>query len=215
MARLKPIYFFIFVLGSLFVMHSCTSPENESTSDLQDQLADKYRSNLNHFSHYQGNPRTIEPNGEIRIVPSGDWTSGFYPGALWYLYETTKDTVFLNAAKNRTAVVAPEQFNNTTHDMGFKVYCSFGNAYRLTGNKEYKKVLLKSAETLITRYNKNVGCIRSWDHHAHLWEYPVIVDNMMNLELLFWAFRETKDSLYYNIANQHALTTLKNHFRDE
>lgn len=196
-----------------FLLVSCS--KNNSSSDLTNRLAQKYLSSLFSFQHNSGNPRTIEPNGKIRIVPSTDWTSGFYPGSLWYMYELTNDVVFKDAAMNRTHVVEPEKFNGTTHDMGFKVFCSFGNAYRLTGKEEYKQVILESAKTLITRYNPNVGCIRSWDHHAQQWEYPVIIDNMMNLELLYWAFRETRDSVYYNIATTHALTTLKNHFRDD
>lgn len=87
--------------------------------------------------------------------------------------------------------------------------------YRLTGNPTYKDILIESARTLITRYKPNVGCLRSWDHHADQWECPVIIDNMLNLELLFWASRETNDSTFYNIAVNHARTTMKNHFRDD
>jgi len=105
--------------------------------------------------------------------------------------------------------------NSGTHDMGFKVYCSFGNGYRLTQDENYKKILLESAYTLISRYKPNAKIIRSWDHNANKWQCPVIIDNMMNLELLFWAFSESKDSTFYNIAVNHAYTTLKNHFRED
>lgn len=105
--------------------------------------------------------------------------------------------------------------NSGTHDMGFKMYCSFGNGYRLTQNTAYKNILLESATTLITRYKPTIGCIRSWDHSRDKWQCPVIIDNMMNLELLYWAFKETGDSVYYDIATNHARTTIKNHFRDD
>ena len=99
--------------------------------------------------------------------------------------------------------------------MGFKVYCSFGNGYRLTGDAAYKDVLLQAAYTLTTRYKEGAGIIRSWDHSRDKWDCPVIIDNMMNLELLFWAFRTSGDSLFYNVAVNHARTTMKNHFRDD
>lgn len=99
--------------------------------------------------------------------------------------------------------------------MGFKVYCSFGNGYRLTQDERYKEILLHSARTLATRYIPQAGIIRSWDHSKEYWDCPVIIDNMMNLELLFWATKESQDSTYYNIAVNHARTTMKNHFRPD
>ena len=105
--------------------------------------------------------------------------------------------------------------NGSTHDMGFKVYCSFGNGYRLTQDEHYKEVLLQSAHTLATRFKPAAGIIRSWDHSAAKWVCPVIIDNMMNLELLFWATKESKDSTFYRIAVDHARTTMKHHFRPD
>ena len=161
------------------------------------------------------NPRNTEPDGSLRLVPSKDWTSGFFPGELWYVYEYTHDPFWKEKAEKHTEMLEREKKNGTTHDMGFKMYCSYGNGYRLTGNPTYKDILIESARTLITRYKLNVGCLRSWDHHADQWECPVIIDNMLNLELLFWASRETNDSTFYNIAVNHARTTMKNHFRDD
>jgi uncharacterized protein YyaL (SSP411 family) len=97
--------------------------------------------------------------------------------------------------------------------MGFKIYCSYGTGYGITKDAAYKEVIIQSAKTLSTRFNSTVGCIRSWDHHKEQWGYPVIIDNMMNLELLFAATRLTGDSSYYKIAVSHANTTMKNHFR--
>jgi rhamnogalacturonyl hydrolase YesR len=159
-------------------------------------------------------PRAIE-NGALIMVPSSDWTSGFFAGELWQMYQITKDTFWRKEAMKYTAFLEREKFNAKTHDMGFKVFCSFGRGYEVTKNPHYREVLLQSAETLISRYNPKVGCIRSWDHNSDKWDFPVIIDNMMNLELLFWAAKETCDSTYKEIAVSHALKTLQNHFRED
>ncbi len=161
------------------------------------------------------NPRTIETDGSLQLVVSRDWTSGFSPGELWYMYEYTQDPFWKEKAQQQTALIEREKYNGGTHDMGFKMYCSFGNGYRLTGDASYRDDLIQSAYTLITRYNETVGSIRSWDHNSDKWQFPVIIDNMMNLELLFWAARETGDRRFYEIAVQHARTTLANHFRED
>ncbi len=170
---------------------------------------------LERLGDSQNNPRSTNNDGTLQLVPSKDWTSGFFPGCLWLIYEYTGEEKWKIAAQKFTRNLEQEKLNGTTHDMGFKMFCSFGNGYRLTGDREYKEILLESAKMLITRFNPKVGCIRSWDHHAHLWQYPVIIDNMMNLELLFWAAKESGDLIFYNIARHHAETTLKNHFRSD
>ena len=157
-------------------------------------------------------PRTIE-NGKLKLVAARDWTSGFFPGQLWFLYQYSGKKEWLNEAKAYTANIEKEQFNGGTHDMGFKVYCSFGTGYRITKDPAYKAVIIQSAKTLSTRFNPIIGCIRSWDHHKEVWGFPVIIDNMMNLELLFEATKLTGDSSFYKIAVSHANTTMKNHFR--
>ena len=159
-------------------------------------------------------PRTVE-DGKLKGTPSKSWTSGFYPGLLWQLYGHSKNEKLKEAAMKWSAVIEKEKVDGGTHDLGFKIYCPFGNAYKITNEKKYKDIFLTAAKTLCTRFNPNVGAIRSWDHHEHLWKYPVIIDNMMNLEMLFEATSLTGDSSYYNIANQHANTTLQNHFRED
>jgi rhamnogalacturonyl hydrolase YesR len=159
-------------------------------------------------------PRTIE-NGKLKLVASRDWTSGFFPGVLWFLYEYSGKQEWLTQAKAFTANIEREKTNAGTHDMGFKVYCSFGTGYRLTKDAAYKDIIIQSAKTLSTRFNPKVGCLRSWDHHKEVWGFPVIIDNMMNLELLFEATKFTGDSSFYKIAVSHANTTLKNHFRPD
>lgn len=157
-------------------------------------------------------PRTMD-KGELRLVASRDWTSGFFPGVLWFLYEYSGKQEWKDNAEVYTGNIEQEKFNGGTHDMGFKIYCSFGTGYRLAKNPQYKDVIIQSAKTLSARFNPVVGAIRSWDQNRDKWGYPVIIDNMMNLELLFAATRMTGDSSFYKIAVSHANTTMKNHFR--
>jgi rhamnogalacturonyl hydrolase YesR len=144
---------------------------------------------------------------------SGWWCSGFYPGTLLYLYEQTKDQSLLSEAERILKVLEKEKNNTSTHDLGFMMFCSFGNADRIASKPEYKDILLTSAKSLSTRFNPKVGCIKSWDSNPS--DFLVIIDNMMNLELLFWATRVTGDSSFYKIATTHANTTIKNHFRPD
>lgn len=156
-------------------------------------------------------PRT-QANDSLKLVHSGDWTSGFFPGMMWFLYEGTQKDEWLNAAREFTALMSREPYNGDSHDVGFKVYNSYGNGYRLTGDTAYRRLIIQAAQTLSTRFNPKTGCIKSWDFH---WPYPVIIDNMMNLELLFAATRFSGDSSFYRIAVTHANTTMKNHFRPD
>ena len=210
MANLKYILLFLCIVG-------CNMKQNEK-SEMIDSLAAQLNYALDLSATLRDNnhvsPRTIE-NGELKLVQSRDWTSGFFPGNLWMMYELTNDENWKNKALEYTLPLKKEQWNGGTHDMGFKMFSSFGKAYKNTGNEEYKKVLIQSAKTLATRFNPNVGCIRSWDHNADKWDFPVIIDNMMNLELLMWVSKETGDSTLSNIAITHARTTMKNHFRDD
>ena len=159
-------------------------------------------------------PRTLNASGDLVMINSKDWVSGFFPGELWYLYEYTKNQKWADAAKQYTTYIEPEQFDKGTHDVGFKVYCSVGNGYRLTHDAHYKEVIIQAAKTLSTRFDPKVGCIKSWDNRKE-WKYPVIIDNMMNLELMFAATRLSGDSSFYKIAVAHANTTMKNHFRPD
>lgn len=157
-------------------------------------------------------PKTFE-NGELKTSGSGWWCSGFYPGTLLYLYQQTGDEEMLQEAERIMGVLEKEQYNKTTHDLGFMMYCSFGNAKEIAPKPEYKEILVNSAKSLSSRFDPEVGCIRSWDSREE--DFIVIIDNMMNLELLFWATQETGDSSYYDIAITHANTTIANHFRPD
>lgn len=146
------------------------------------------------------------------------WCSGFYPGTVLYLYEYTKDPELLAEAKVKLNYLEKEKYNKTTHDLGFMLFCSFGNALRLTGDSTaYKDILITGAESLSTRYKDATKTIRSWDGGKNWdgkpWSYPVIIDNMMNLEFLMQSYKMSGNTKFYDIAVTHANTTLKNHFR--
>lgn len=162
----------------------------------------------------QVSPRTLE-KGQFKMVGSRDWTSGFFPAQLWYYYQYTKDKKWLALAKKYTEDIKKEQFTTTTHDLGFMVYCPFGNGFKLTKDTAYRAVIVQAAKSLSTRFNAKAGVIKSWDHNTTKWKYPVIIDNMMNLELLFEATKFTKDSTFYKIAISHANQTMKHHFRPD
>ncbi len=160
-------------------------------------------------------PKTYFPTtGKYEFSNSGWWCSGFYPATLLYLYEQTKDTSLYNEAMRIMKVLENEKNNTTTHDLGFMMYCPFGNANRIVPKPEYKDIIITSARSLSTRFNPTTGCIKSWDSQNPT-DYLVIIDNMMNLELLFEATRMSGDSSFYKTAVIHANTTIKNHFRDD
>ncbi len=159
-------------------------------------------------------PKTYHPTTDkFEISNSSWWCSGFYSGTLLNLYQQTKDAELLNQANENLKGLEKEQYNKGTHDLGFMMYCSFGTANHLEPKPEYKEILINSAKSLSTRFNPTVGCIRSWNSKAN--DFLVIIDNMMNLELLFYATKATGDSSFYKIAVTHANTTMKNHFRPD
>lgn len=160
-------------------------------------------------------PRNYSPN-ENKFTTSKTtwWTSGFFPGSLWYIYEYTKDSAIKAEAENRLGIIEHVKNYTGDHDLGFMIYCSFGNAYRITGKPNYKETVLIAAETLIKRYRPSIRSIQSWDSSANF-RCPVIVDNMMNLELLCWTSDQTREPKYKAIAIDHTNTTLKNHYRPD
>lgn len=167
---------------------------------------------------YENQPGRLPKSFEKGKDTSSDsrwWCSGFFPGSLWYLYENNKNEELLRYAKLYTDRVEREKYTTDNHDVGFMLYCSFGNGLRITGEERYKEVLLTGAKSLATRFDPNVGLIRSWDHSKEVWQYPVIIDNLMNLELLLWAANNSKDNNFKTIALSHADKSMKHHFRPD
>lgn len=154
-----------------------------------------------------------EKLGLRRLCGIYDWTSGFFPGSLWYAYELTGDEELKAQAIKYTNLLNPVRKFKDTHDLGFMINCSYGNALRLSPNDSIKAVIVETADNLCARFRPEIGCIRSWDFGY--WNFPVIIDNMMNLDLLFSATKLTGDSTYYNIAVTHARTTMQHHFRPD
>lgn len=160
-------------------------------------------------------PRSINPDGSLALVHPHDWTSGFFPGELWMMYDFTRDPYWRHQAVSFTWPVEESKWHGGTHDLGFMIGDSFGKAWKLTGERSYFDVVLQAANTLCTRFNPTVGAIRSWDHNPQEWKFPVIIDNMMNLEMLFEMTEATGDPKYRDIAVSHADVTMKNHFRPD
>jgi unsaturated chondroitin disaccharide hydrolase len=190
-------------------------PSDELLARLPDvfRLAtSQYQSLLNQIKSSVDQPRSFS-NGALKLVGPKDWTSGFFAGSLWLLYEYTEQPNWRAAARDYTYRVESIKYFRGDHDVGFILNCSFGNGYRLTQERHFRKVLIHGARSLATRFNPQVGMIRSWDFGA--WQYPVIVDNLMNLELLTWAARASGETRLRDIALLHADNTLKHHFRDD
>lgn len=158
-------------------------------------------------------PRTFE-NGKLVTCRFNNWVSGFFPGVLWMLHEESGDEQLRRYAELYTARVEPAKKLTNTHDLGFMLYCSFGHGYRITGNEHYQDVIIEGTRSLLTRWRPKLGVMRSWDFNKN-WQFPVIIDNMMNLEMLCYMTRMTGDTSYKQIACTHANTTMENHFRKD
>ena len=156
---------------------------------------------------------TADQLGKRRLCNVYDWTSGFFPGSLWYAYELTGNDTLKTQAIQYTNLLNPVRYYKGTHDLGFMVNCSYGNAERLSPNDTIAAVMRETADNLCGRFNDSIGAIRSWDFGT--WNFPVIIDNMMNLDLLFNVAKATGDNKYKDIAIKHAMTTMNNHFRPD
>lgn len=177
--------------------------------------ADKAVADRQNMARGSVTPRTINPDGSLKLVGPNDWCSGFFPGSLWLMYDYTKDDYWRQEAVTYTWKIERAKRHRGTHGLGFIFNCSFGKAYELTGEQSYRDVMVTAAQSLSSRFNPIVGCIRSWDFNRDRWAYPVIIDNMMNLELLFKVTQLTGDSTYWKQAVSHARTTMRNHFRKD
>jgi rhamnogalacturonyl hydrolase YesR len=221
----KTVHFFIALFAVFLIAQSFKFKTIDKTSDFITE-------NINFAARQYGlqteiieksgevlNPKSII-DGKMKYIRPQEWTSGFFPGSMWYLYELTGDEKWKNLGTKYTEAI--EEVKNLTshHDVGFMIGCSFGNALRLTGNERYKDVIVQAAKSLSTRFRPVAGIIQSWNitggwQAERGWECPVIIDNMMNLELLFDATKYSGDSTFYQIAITHADKTIEHHFRDD
>jgi hypothetical protein len=212
-----------FVGVASLLLSSCHS-SRISSSDIKEDVhyalaQHTLETNLIEKTGHFINPRTIV-DGKTQYVPFDDWTSGFFPGSLWYDYGLTKDNKWYNLAKKYTEELDSVKYLKWHHDIGFIVRASYINGYTIGNIKEYKSVIMEAAKSLSTRFRPHAGIIQSWNvdqgwQSRRGWKCPVIIDNMMNLELLFAATALSGDSTYYHIAVSHADVTMKNHFRKD
>lgn len=213
----------LYIIFTLFCLVCCKNNFQQKAEkvdvnkslDYCEQQVDK---SLKEITSFDSIPRRIHPgHKQWNYVSLTDWTSGFWPGILWYVYENDGKSEKLEKAEKFTQTLAPIlQTGKWDHDLGFMYYCSFGNAYRLTGKPEYKEMLLRAADSLVTLFNPKVGTMLSWPGMIKPmnWPHNTIADNMMNLELLFWAAKNGRPD-YYNIAVSHATVTMKNQVRSD
>jgi len=206
---------FILYLSLLLIISAVSCQKPNDTDWLKTAInrsSDQLLAAADAFKDSLKNPRTFE-DGKVELVKARDWTSGFFSGSLWLTYELTKNEKLKTEAQKYTLLLDSAQYYKHTHDLGFVLYCSYGNGYRLTNDSSYKNVMLNGSKSLMSRYNPNIGLIRSWDFNRANWQYPVIIDNMMNLEFLFWASGMSADSTMRAACISHADKTLANHYR--
>ena len=156
-------------------------------------------------------PRSWD-NGVYKLLPK-DWTCGFFPGVYWLYYQLTGDKAIEKEALRFTARLSDIPAIKTTHDLGFMVFCSYGKQYEVEKDSVSAAAIVEASNSLISRFDPSIGLIRSWNFGK--WNYPVIIDNMMNLEMLFWASEYTGNPQYRDIAIKHADKTMENHFRED
>ena len=208
----------------LLVLIGCTGQGDKATKDI---ITDNVENAVAQYTLMTDiieesgkilNPRTVLEDGSIWYVPIDDWCSGFFPGSMWYLHELTGDEKWKNLAIKYTEDLDSVKHLKWHHDVGFMIGSSYLNGLRISDKQEYKDVIVTAAQSLATRYRPTAKVIQSWDikgwQAERGWECPVIIDNMMNLELMFEAFKFSGDSTLYQIAVDHANTTLANHFRE-
>ena len=206
----------------------CLSAQGAPIDELKSKLPEIFRKSV---AHYKQLDKAATPlvegkkgekryphrynakKGELVMHPVRAWTAGHFPGSLWYLYEATGDELIKESAMFWTEILAPNSKVTTNHDVGFIMYCSYGNARRLLKTDRFDSLLAETAESLSVRFNESIGVIRSWGKVNDQKDFLVIPDNMMNLELLEVVSKITSNPKYAKIARSHADVTMKHHFR--
>ncbi len=227
---MKPINTLACLIAFLALVGSCASQDRGVEVNADSQLDYCHSHVLSTLAElrdagkgkidYNMMPRNVAPDAhlwECRPTCAEEWCSGFWPGVLWYDYEATGDTVVLTEADKFTRslkkIVDAPIFD---HDLGFLIHCSYGNGYRITGRDDYKQVILAAADSLATLFNPVAGTILSWPRNVEmLGGHNTIMDNMINLEMLFWAANNGGNPYLHDIAVKHAETTMEHHFRPD
>ena len=207
---------FLPILGllSLFVLGACSAERDPKIASLKHALEVADSQLLDAAAELDTTncfPRSLMP--KFRAVDAKDWTSGFFPGSLWQCYRFTGDEKLLAEARKYTDRLEGIQYYKGTHDLGFMVFCSFGQQMQTLHDRHSEEVIVEAAKSLVSRCDPRIGLIRSWDFGE--WNYPVIIDNMMNLEMLFWAAKNGGNPYLYDVAVSHADKTMKCQFRPD
>ncbi len=210
----KSFFYLIITCSTFFFVNVFGQPKLNIKKEFE-FAAKQYEGMLTSHQDITKFPQSTLPDGSPRDMKSEWWCSGFFGGSLWYIFQYNNDPKWKEAAEKWTMAVEREQYNTRTHDLGFMLYCPFGNGYRLTKNPDYKSIMLTGAKSLATRFNPKIGLIKSWESFKGGYKYPVIIDNMMNLEFLFWAAKESGYKELYNLSVTHADNTMKNHYRPD
>jgi len=211
----KPLLFYVFLLLLALPEAQAQRKQKVPVALAVARAEAQYAAYLRQYPDSTLHPRSTAEDGSLLRTPSRNWTSGFFAGNLWQLARLSGHVRWQRPAAAFTETLAPEQYITTTHDLGFILNDSYGLGYATTQNPGYRAVLLQAAASLATRFNPTVGALRSWDHHADVWAYPVIVDNLMNLELLFNASRLSGDTTFAYLAKRHGHTDLQHRFRPD
>lgn len=212
----------LYLIFALAVLSSCERQETmeELTSRVFNRAMAQFEildANMDSFTGSDHGtyvyPRSVNADGTLWTSDYKWWCSGFFPGSLWYVYEYTDNEKFKTLALKYQEGLEPLRYRTDDHDIGFQLMCSFGNCMRITGDTLCKPVILDGANSLATRFNPVVGCTKSWDTKKY--SFSVIIDNMMNLELLFKALELGGPASLKDVAVSHAYTTMANHFRED
>lgn len=215
---------YLLATGLALLLCACGGTPKSSALDVDASLRyceQQVQRTLNRLGTPSIMPRSIAQGAnQWRLVPINisEWTVGFWPGILWYTYENTPSNTLKAYAIQYTDLLQPlTTLPAYDHDLGFQLFCSYGNAYRLTGRAAYKQILLNAADTLATLFNPKVGTLLSWPREVkpRQWPHNTIIDNMINLELLYWAAKNGGSHHVYDIATRHAETTMQHHFRPD
>ena len=216
------------MLSSVALSAMCAMANCEKESSLEKALPDIFEKSAAHYRAMESaasllakgaDGKDLFPHGYKVATGKYDmrsifwWTSGHFPGSLWYLYEATGNVYFKDKAIFWTERLAPNSTVDTNHDLGFIMYCSYGNARRLLRTDRFDAILVETAETLCSRYNEGLGLIRSWGKRTETKDFLVIPDNLMNLELLEAATRISGKAKFHEVARSHATVTSRHHFR--
>lgn len=220
MAGCKNIFVVVwYCTAFLLWVENSTAQSSDSVFDANaaiEHAATKLEGTLQEINYNTSlHPAYTDPvagNWVIESMNREEWTSGFFAGSLWKMYELTGEAKWRNWASNWTEDLEPMSLGANDHDTGFRIFTSYGNGLAITDNLSYSRTIIRGAQTLTTRFNSDIGAIKSWDWIGN---FPVIIDNLMNLEILFWAAEETGNTTLYDVALTHAETSLEHHLRED